>query len=115
MISYDWLVKHGCELATNLELLAGIFSLSGGDPCPGCGCHTTCPAWREQKPEEKVRALRSSTPAMRQTSKDGRNCPRCGSPVNVNKARRRYVAARPNSHGYLLASGLRCACGTEFD
>ena len=86
--SAEWLIEHGCELTTpSVGLFLAVFKASHGDPCNGCNCKDTCPAWREI----------NSHPATPQTRQDNRQrCPQCRSLLNPAKVARR---------------GGRCACG----
>jgi hypothetical protein len=45
------LIVNGCELAKpKHEILAGIWNLTGGDPCTGCALQKSCEAiWKIRK------------------------------------------------------------------
>jgi hypothetical protein len=78
MRSVNWFVDNGCELVKpNIEVFFGVYSLSNGQPCRGCNCKDTCPAW------PKV----NETPTA--SNPTGHRCPRCQSPLNMVKVQRR--------------------------
>ncbi len=54
--SLNWFLNNGCELQNPDPLmLTMIYSESRGNPCDGCGCKDTCPAWPLiNQPEELV-------------------------------------------------------------
>jgi hypothetical protein len=41
-----WFAENGCELhSPDPKLLLVIYTAQDGDPCTGCRCKDTCPAW----------------------------------------------------------------------
>lgn len=91
MVELNWLLSNGCELAKpDPQMLIAIHALSHGNPCRECNCKDTCPAWK------KI-ASGSQTPVRHGSGNPV--CPRCHSPVNLEKAKRR---------------GGKCACGQEI-
>lgn len=87
MPSEQWLREHGCELTKGLDLLSQIYAMSRGNPCNGCNCKDTCPAWAEMKPQALTAPARFVNQSL---------CPKCRSPLNPVKVQRR---------------GGKCACG----
>ncbi len=87
MPDMGWFIKNGCELTKpDLEIFVGVFGLANGNPCNGCNCKDTCPAW------PLLRAQSQSGPSDRPL------CPQCKSPLNMAKVERR---------------GGKCACGAK--
>lgn len=89
MPDMNWFVDNGCELtAPSIQIFYGVYALSGGNPCHGCNCKSTCPAW----PKLNVKPSGMS-PARLDTRP---RCGNCGSLLNPTKVQRR---------------GGKCACG----
>lgn len=91
MPSMKWLVDHGCELTRpNIDIFMAVFRLSGGNPCIGCNCKDTCPAWRDMNDRD-----------MKRVDTGGRRrCDVCRSLLNPVKVARR---------------GGKCACGAAVE
>lgn len=89
--TFDWLVQNGCELQRpSIQLFAAVYAASAGNPCNGCNCKQTCPAWK--KIQGEVRVVTSKP----KSHPDQPVCPKCQSPLNMKKVERR---------------GGKCACG----
>jgi len=84
MATIEFLRENGCELnSPDPRMLELIYTSTGGNPCNGCNCKPTCPAW----PKIRASRLGSVLPGL---------CPKCRSPLNMKKVEKR---------------GGKCACG----
>jgi hypothetical protein len=51
-LSMVWYVENGCELQRpDPTLLMLIYASTHGQPCNGCNCKSTCPAWPKVRAE----------------------------------------------------------------
>ena len=41
-MTLQWFLDNDCELG---RLVIPIHALTNGEPCRGCNCKSTCPAW----------------------------------------------------------------------
>lgn len=83
-MTIDWFIENGCELVhPDIKLLYAIYELENGQPCNGCNCKQTCPAYPKLLSVNKY-----DSELLR--------CPKCNSLLNPVKVQRR--------------NGL-CACG----
>lgn len=65
MHTLQWLIDNGCELQKpNIEILEGIYEISGGEPCKECNCKRTCPAWAEMELETSAAKILVRTNAQ---------------------------------------------------
>lgn len=93
-LSLDWFIENGCELQRPaVAMLAMIYTSTHGEPCRGCNCKSTCPAW----PKVQAGMPLSATVQARRADTRPR-CHKCQSLLNPVKVQRR---------------GGRCACGQE--
>ena len=51
--------ESGCTLAKEYNIFKGIFVLTQGNPCPGCGFNDGCKFLEKQKTEEKQRRTKN--------------------------------------------------------
>lgn len=92
MPSREWLEQNGCELTRpDPRMLMLVYQMSNGNPCRECNCKSTCPAWK---------LLQSNAGIPIRHGSGHPRCPKCQSPVNLDKAKR--------------LRGGKCVCGQQM-
>jgi hypothetical protein len=92
----QFLMDHGCliDKQSGHAFFLGLYQAARGEPCRECALRAECPAinMRASRPRGLVLF-----------------CPKCSSPINRQKAIRRY-----NSRSKIESDGAwgLCACGT---
>lgn len=108
-----WFVENGCELQKpNIEMLAKIHQVSGGNPCSGCNCKKTCPAWPKLV---KINNAATKGRTFSSLQDHATRCPKCQCLVNRSKAARRYDK-NPENVKFGRRSNMErgiCACGAH--
>ena len=60
--SSQWFIDNGCELAVKpLVPFRDLYAAAKSDPCNGCSCKKSCPAWAKIAEAEKEHSSASTT------------------------------------------------------